>query len=273
LSRGREGEASAGQPTLTPRKATEQVPPEDHGRLQARPGQGVGKRGSYRAPLAIRPEHRYAAGARVGDAACDGCYQASLQHPAPAKAGPTAAAATHPNGEPPKPGKDRSKRGYRGQRKGNGAAESATRRGARGSREPVGSRPHGCKGAHPHLAGDRVEEAMAVSFLGEQTPGWRTPWRVRVPRLHASLSKPESTMATLLRTEAIGLNGFLHRVGVPDVEVRCSCGWETPKHVVMFCPNLAGRDRMLAAAGTMDYATLLGTEKGLLVAYEQLHRG
>jgi hypothetical protein len=32
--------------------------------------------------------------------------------------------------------------------------------------------------------------------------------------------------------------------------------------VVMFCPNLAGRDRMLAA-GTTDYATLLGTKKGL----------
>jgi len=100
---------------------------------------------------------------------------------------------------------------------------------------------------------------------GKQTPAWQTPWKARVPRLHGSLSKPESTMATLLRTEAIGLNDFLHRVGVPGVEARCSCGWErqTPKHVVMFCPSLTGRDQMLAAAGTMDYTTLLATERGL----------
>ena len=73
---------------------------------------------------------------------------------------------------------------------------------------------------------------------------------------------------TLLRTEAIGLNDFLHRVGVPNVEARCPCGWErqTPKHVVMSFPGLAGRDRMLSAAGTMDYTTLLNTEKGLRVA-------
>src|SRR4029077_8023957 len=39
-------------------------------------------------------------------------------------------------------------------------------------------------------------------------------------------------MATLLRTESIGLNDFLHRVGVPDVEASCPCGWErqTPNH-------------------------------------------
>ena len=40
-------------------------------------------------------------------------------------------------------------------------------------------------------------------------------------------------------------------------------GRQTPKHVVMFCPNLAGRDHMLDAAGTTDYSTLLNTRKGL----------
>jgi hypothetical protein len=95
---------------------------------------------------------------------------------------------------------------------------------------------------------------MAPGFPREQTSAWQTPWR---DRLHAPLSKPESTMAT----EAIRLNDFLHQVGVPDVEAGCSCGWErqTPKHVVMFCPNLSGRER----AGTTDYSTLLNTKKGL----------
>src|SRR5204863_5576699 len=69
----------------------------------------------------------------------------------------------------------------------------------------------------------------------------------------------------LLRTEAIGLNDFLHRVGVPGIEARCTCGWEqqTPKHVVMFCPSRTGRDCMLTSASTMDYTTLLNTDKGL----------
>ena len=95
-----------------------------------------------------------------------------------------------------------------------------------------------------------------------------------MPKLHTSLSRPESTMATLLRTEAIGLNDFLHWVGVPNVEAECPCGWErqTPKHVVMFCPSLVGRDRMLAAAGTMDYITLLNTERGLRAATSWLLR-
>jgi hypothetical protein len=102
------------------------------------------------------------------------------------------------------------------------------------------------------------KEQWRSASQGKQAPAWRTPW-------HASLNRPQSTMATLLRTEAIGLNDFLHRVGVPDVEARCPCDWErqTPKHVVMSCPDLDGRDRMLSAAGTMDYATLLNTEKGL----------
>ena len=83
--------------------------------------------------------------------------------------------------------------------------------------------------------------------------------------MHTSLSKAESTMAILLRMEAIRLNDFLHSVGVPEVEARCPCGWErpTPKHVVMFCPDMPGRDRMLTAAGTIDDGRLLNTERGL----------
>jgi hypothetical protein len=51
------------------------------------------------------------------------------------------------------------------------------------------------------------------------------------------------------------------------VEARCPSGWErqTSKHVVIFCPNLTGRDRMLVTAGTTEYATLLGSKKGLHV--------
>src|SRR5437016_8050773 len=65
------------------------------------------------------------------------------------------------------------------------------------------------------------KEQWLQASQGKQTPVWRTPWRTRVPKLHALLSKSESTVATLLRTEAIGLNDFLHRVGVLGIEERC----------------------------------------------------
>src|SRR5438045_259772 len=72
-------------------------------------------------------------------------------------------------------------------------------------------------------------------------------------------------MAMLLCMEAISFNNFLYWVGVPDIGPQCLCRWEcqTPKHVVMFCPHLQGCDHMLAAAGTMEYGTLLSTAKGL----------
>src|SRR5438105_1366805 len=93
--------------------------------------------------------------------------------------------------------------------------------------------------------------AWERSSQGKDSPAWTTPWNLHVPRVHAALRRPESTIATLLRTEAVGFNDFLYRVGVPDTRPQCPCGWErqTPKHVVMFCPRLQGRDRMLAAAG------------------------
>ena len=43
-----------------------------------------------------------------------------------------------------------------------------------------------------------------------------------------------------------------------------------PKHVVMFCPDLVGRDHMLGATGTMDYTTLLNMAKGLQAAMSWL---
>ena len=92
------------------------------------------------------------------------------------------------------------------------------------------------------------------------------PWAATWKQLFKGLTRPASTIATLLRTEAIGLNAFLSRVGVPGISPSCSCGAqsETPKHVVIFCPNRAtGRAEMLMKAGTSRYHTLLTTGKGL----------
>jgi hypothetical protein len=72
---------------------------------------------------------------------------------------------------------------------------------------------------------------------------WRERWgkagRGKAKQLFDGLMRAESTIATLLRTEVIGLNAFLAKVGVPDVRPACPCraARQTPKHVVVLCPN------------------------------------
>lgn len=77
----------------------------------------------------------------------------------------------------------------------------------------------------------------------------------------------ESIVATLLRTEHIGLNDYLCRRRVPGyLKPDCDCGWlrQTPKHIILFCPtHMTGRAEMLLEAKTTDYTKLLSTEAGL----------
>ncbi|KAF2802041.1 uncharacterized protein BDZ99DRAFT_352432, partial [Mytilinidion resinicola] len=52
---------------------------------------------------------------------------------------------------------------------------------------------------------------------------------------HKGLTKVESTIITNLRTEHIGLNGYLHRIRVPGHPTpACPCGHslQSPRHIV-----------------------------------------
>jgi hypothetical protein len=94
----------------------------------------------------------------------------------------------------------------------------------------------------------------------------RTTW-TRGLRTKENLTRAESTVATLLRTEHIGLNDYLCRRRVPGyLKPDCGCGWprQTPKHIILFCPTqMTGRAEMLSEAKTTDYTKLLSTEAGL----------
>jgi hypothetical protein len=94
----------------------------------------------------------------------------------------------------------------------------------------------------------------------------RTAW-TRGLRTKENLTRAESTVATLLRTEHIGLNDYLCRRRVPGyLQPDCECGWprQTPKHIILFCPtHRTGRAEMLSEAKTTDYTKLLSTEAGL----------
>lgn len=94
----------------------------------------------------------------------------------------------------------------------------------------------------------------------------RTTW-TRGLRTKENLTRAESTVATLLRTEHIGLNDYLCRRRVPGyLKPDCECGWprQTPKHSILFCPtHMTGRAEMLLEGKTTDYTKLLSTEAGL----------
>ena len=92
-------------------------------------------------------------------------------------------------------------------------------------------------------------------------------WDGNLHKLRNGLTRPEATVATLLRTEHIGLNDYLSRRNVPEhPSPTCPCGngKQTPKHILLFCPShREGRQAMFRQAGTTDYRTLLTTTRGL----------
>ncbi len=82
--------------------------------------------------------------------------------------------------------------------------------------------------------------------------------------LHTGLSRAKSSILTQLRTGAIGLNDFLAARNVPNITPECECGWvrQTPKHIIVHCPCLGGREQMWTRAGTLDYDRALRTKQG-----------
>jgi hypothetical protein len=105
------------------------------------------------------------------------------------------------------------------------------------------------------------------SRQGKETPAQQSECDKRILRLRAGVSKAESTLSTLIRTEKIGLRDFLYRRRVPGItSSACVCGWsrQTAKHIVMHCPEYREeRQRMWRTGGSMDYRTLTSSRRGL----------
>ena len=103
------------------------------------------------------------------------------------------------------------------------------------------------------------------STLTHRTTAQAEPWNKKVFKHHAKLTKVESTINTLLRTEHIGLNRYLHHRKVPGHPTpACPCGHDqqSTMHVVVFCPrHAAGRAEMYHRAGTSSYGELLAKPK------------
>ena len=110
---------------------------------------------------------------------------------------------------------------------------------------------------------ERWKKFQETSNRNDREEVWSACENLALNRIkgHASLTRAQSTMLTLLRTEKIGLAAFLNSQKVPGYELpRCECGWarQTAKHIVMFCTRYAAaRRRLLADTKCTDYRELL----------------
>lgn len=110
-----------------------------------------------------------------------------------------------------------------------------------------------------------------------QTPTQRTPLDGSTRQLRRSMPKAESTLATHIRTERIGLRAYLHANKVPDHDSpACECGHtsQTAKHVLIHCPTWTTlRQRLrddMGEPGPLDYRRITGTARGLRAAARML---
>ena len=75
-------------------------------------------------------------------------------------------------------------------------------------------------------------------------------------------------MATLIRTEHIGLRAYLTRRRVLGITPECTCGYraQTLKHVMLFCPERQGSRLALIQAVGSDWKAITQTKRGLNAA-------
>jgi hypothetical protein len=110
------------------------------------------------------------------------------------------------------------------------------------------------------------QQTRAMTNDNKLSVAVRATW-VRGLRTKENFTRAGSTVATLLRTERIGLNDYLCRRRVPGYsKPDCDCSWQrqTLKHIILFCPaHSTGQAKMLSEAKTTDYMKLLSMEAGL----------
>jgi len=93
-------------------------------------------------------------------------------------------------------------------------------------------------------------------------------------KMRDDLQKVESTLATHIRIERIGLNAYLHFRNVSSANsLRCDCEWshQTVKHILMHCSNWTHlRSSMLRDVDDTDYRIIVSTTKSLKAAAKMM---
>src|SRR6266480_3622811 len=76
------------------------------------------------------------------------------------------------------------------------------------------------------------------------------------------MPKHQASVLFLLRTEVLGLNGWLAAINVPGIDARCTYGWytQTVQHILMLCPlHTASRAQLVRRAGPEEMERMLLT--------------
>jgi hypothetical protein len=126
--------------------------------------------------------------------------------------------------------------------------------------------------AHNQRLGRSHERPAIFEPYTGQLVGPDTPPDRRVLKLYENLFKAESSLLVQIRTKKIGLAKFLHSRSVPGFDTaNCPCagGKETPRHIVLFCPNeslhrvqLKNLVRTKLGKYQIEYSRLVGSCEG-----------
>ena len=164
-------------------------------------------------------------------------------------------------------------RGIYGNEAADRAAKEATgwrKDGSTGPQAPTPAEVFACRAATRSRQRRRVQEAWEATWHAE-TKGRAAYRYTAIPskavlRLHAGLSKRQSSLLVQLRTEKIGLRDFLFRRRVPDISNPwCACreGRQTVRHLLLTCKthrNLR-RQEFDGHSGSTDLRTILTKRK------------
>jgi hypothetical protein len=107
-----------------------------------------------------------------------------------------------------------------------------------------------------------IQNRWEKQARGKRQAAWQGRWNWKPASIHGGLTKAESTALFLMRSEVIGLNAWLQKIGVPGQSARCPCGHpaQTVPHVLLYCSDI-DRGGLLVRAGTRDLQELLGKKQ------------
>jgi hypothetical protein len=131
----------------------------------------------------------------------------------------------------------------------------------RANRAPPG-RPQKEKSTIDEWAELEWQRRWRLKARNRKATTWKTPWTQSTLKLYSDMPKHQASALFLLRTEVLGLNGWLASINVPGIRPNCGCGWatQTVHHVLMICPlYTASRANLVRRTDSEEMGRMLST--------------
>jgi hypothetical protein len=123
-------------------------------------------------------------------------------------------------------------------------------------------RPHKEKSTIDEWADLEWKRRWFQAARNRRAATWQDPWKMKPVALYSDMPKHQATALFLLRTEVLGLNGWLASINVPGIDAKCGCGWstQTVHHVLTTCPLYTDqRVELVRRTGTEEVWRMLST--------------